>query len=108
MSSPALPSRRARLALYANMLRVSRSFTSYNFRSYFLRNTRAKFRLAAAETDPQRIQSTYDGFVAELQTLRRAATVNRLFEGSKLVVEQTRIRPGSGGTGMGAGAGHSV
>lgn len=105
-----LPSRQARLALYANLLRTSRSFASYNFRSYFLRNAREKFRLAAAETDPQRIQSAYEGLVAELQTMRRAAIVNRLFEGPKLVVEQTRMRPGSGGAHMAGpgGAGQHV
>lgn len=94
------PSRQARLSLYANLLRASRSFASYNFRSYFLRNTRTKFRVAAAETDPARIQSYYDQFSEELKVLRRSAVINRLYEGPKLVVEKPRMRIGGGGAGM--------
>jgi hypothetical protein len=98
-----LPSRQARLSLYANLLRASRSFASYNFRSYFLRNTRTKFRLAASETDPSRIRALYDDFNKELGVLRRSAAVNRMYEGPKLVVEKPRVKTG-GGAGMEAGA----
>jgi hypothetical protein len=38
------PSTKAILQLYASMLRTSRSFSSYNFREYFLRRTKATFR----------------------------------------------------------------
>src|SRR5580658_1305907 len=42
MSNP--PSAKAILQLYASMLRTSRSFSSYNFREYFLRRTKTTFR----------------------------------------------------------------
>lgn len=100
-----VPSRTARLRLYADLLRVSRSFASYNFREYFLRNTRTRFRLAAAETDSSRIRAHYDQFREELKTLRRSAVVNRLYEGPKLVIEKPRLRIGGGGAGMEASAG---
>lgn len=103
--SATLPSRTARLHLYANLLRASRSFASYNFREYFLRNTRTKFRLAAAETDPARIQASYAEFREQLKVLQRSAVVNRLFEGPKLVVERSRVIVGGGGSGMEAGTG---
>lgn len=38
------PTRRSILSLYSTMLRTSRSFSSYNFREYFLRRTRETFR----------------------------------------------------------------
>jgi len=103
--STTLPSRMARISLYANLLRASRAFASYNFRTYFLRDTRMKFRLAAAQSDPAAIQSSYDDFAAQLKVLKRAAIVNRLFEGPKLVVERTKVIVGGGGAGMEAGTG---
>lgn len=42
MSNP--PSAKAILQLYASMLRTSRSFSSYNFREYFLRRTKSTFK----------------------------------------------------------------
>jgi len=38
------PSRQAILSLYHNMLRTSQSFSSYNFREYFVRRTKDTFR----------------------------------------------------------------
>lgn len=40
----AAPSKGAVLHLYAAMLRTSRSFSSYNFRHYFVRKTKDTFR----------------------------------------------------------------
>lgn len=98
--SAALPSRHATLTLYANLLRASRSFASYNFRTYFIRNTQSKFRAAASETDGARIRALYEEGVNDLKVLRRAAVVNRLYEGPKLVVEKPRVIIGGGGSGM--------
>lgn len=42
MSSAASP--KSILHLYASMLRTSRSFSSYNFREYFVRRTKSIFR----------------------------------------------------------------
>lgn len=99
------PSRHAILSLYSNMLRTSRSFASYNFRTYFIRNARVKFRQAATETDPARIQAFCNQMTNELKVLQRSVVVNRLFEGPKLVVEKARPIVGGGGAGMEAGAG---
>ena len=87
------------------MLRVSRSFSSYNFRLYFIRNTRAKFRLAVSETDPSRWKIAYDELSQGLAVLRRAAVVNRLFEGPKLVVEKPKVIVGDRGARMGTNIG---
>lgn len=98
------PSRAAILALYANSLRVSRSFSSYNFREYFLRRTKDSFRAiqvcvcpsvrrcppmpAQAETDAARVGAMYGDAVRELGVLRRSAIVNQLYGGWKLAVEK--------------------
>ncbi|KAF8311927.1 uncharacterized protein EI90DRAFT_3094998 [Cantharellus anzutake] len=102
------PTRKATLSLYRGMIRASRSFASYNFRLYFIRNTRAKFRLAAVESDPARTKMAYDELSRELAVLKRAAVVNRLFEGPKLIIEKPKVIIGGGGAGMEASAGGGV
>ena len=42
MTTP--PSPRAILSLYSSTLRAANSFSSYNFRNYFLRRTKESFR----------------------------------------------------------------
>lgn len=105
MSTVTTPSKHAILTLYANMLRTSRSFASYNFRAYFLRNTRVKFRQAATETNPTRTREFYDQMSEELKVLRRSAVLDKLYEGPKLVVEKPKIATEGGGAGMGSGVG---
>ncbi|KAG8893446.1 hypothetical protein FRC00_010512 [Tulasnella sp. 408] len=92
-------------ALYQSFIRTSRSFASYNFRSYFIRNSQEKFRAHLEEKDPQRITELYNKAQEDLAALKRAAVVNRLYEGPKLVVEKPRPIVGGGGAGMEASAG---
>ncbi|KAJ7628610.1 hypothetical protein FB45DRAFT_918748 [Roridomyces roridus] len=84
------PSRRSILSLYSTMLRTSRSFSSYNFREYFLRRTRETFRTLQNETDGTKIQSMYSDAVAELAVLRRSAAVNKMYGGWRLAVETSK------------------
>ncbi len=44
MSAIATPTRQAILNLYHTSLRTSQSFSSYNFREYFVRRTKDSFR----------------------------------------------------------------
>jgi len=105
------PTRNQVLSLYTSMLRTSRTFASYNFRNYFIRRTRQVFREHAGETDPARARQFLDEGLKELEVLRRAAVVNRLYEGPKLVVEKERLGRaaglGGGGGGMEASVGGS-
>ncbi|KAJ7291106.1 hypothetical protein C8J57DRAFT_1429690 [Mycena rebaudengoi] len=81
MTTP--PSRRTILSLYAMMLRTSRSFSSYNFRTtliFFLQN----------ESDAGKIKSMYSDAVAELAVLRRSAIVNQMYGGWRLAVEDMK------------------
>ncbi|KAH9474748.1 LYR motif-containing protein 4 [Psilocybe cubensis] len=81
------PSRQAILSLYHNMLRTSQSFSSYNFREYFVRRTKDTFRAIQNESDPERVRSLYSDAVRESTVLRRSAIVNQLYGGWKLAVE---------------------
>ncbi|KAF9467705.1 hypothetical protein BDZ94DRAFT_1305323 [Collybia nuda] len=86
MATP--PTRRAILDLYSTMLRTSRSFSSYNFREYFLRRTKDTFRVMQEETDPAKVTNLYSDAVAELTVLRRSVIVNQLYGGWTLAVEK--------------------
>ncbi|KAJ4464738.1 hypothetical protein C8J55DRAFT_566643 [Lentinula edodes] len=88
MSNP--PSRRAILSLYHSTLRTSKSFSSYNFRNYFIRRTKDTFRAIQSESDPARMQSQYSEAVRELSVLRRSAIVNQLYGGWRLAVEDQK------------------
>ncbi|KAJ7757051.1 hypothetical protein B0H16DRAFT_1537869 [Mycena metata] len=88
MATP--PSRRSILSLYSTMLRTSRSFSSYNFRTYFIRRTHETFRTLQKETDAGKIRSIYSDAVAELAVLRRSAIVNQMYGGWRLAVEDMK------------------
>jgi len=85
MANP--PSRTALISLYTSMLRTSRSFSSYNFRQYFVRRTKDTFRAIQTEQDPARLSLRYSDAVKELAVLRRSAIVNQLYGGWRLAVE---------------------
>ncbi|KAJ7481651.1 hypothetical protein FB451DRAFT_1030760 [Mycena latifolia] len=86
----AAPTRRSILSLYATMLRTSHSFSSYNFRTYFVRRTQETFRALQKESDAEKIKSMYSDAVAELATLRRSAAVNQMYGGWRLAVEDSK------------------
>ncbi|KAF5368816.1 hypothetical protein D9758_003015 [Tetrapyrgos nigripes] len=83
----ATPSRQMILNLYSSTLRTAKSFSSYNFRNYFVRRTRDVFRSIQAEKDASRVQSMYTEAVQDLAVLRRSAIVNQLYGGWRLAVE---------------------
>ncbi|KAF5384165.1 hypothetical protein D9615_003362 [Tricholomella constricta] len=87
------PSRRAILDLYSTMLRTSNSFSSYNFREYFVRRTKDTFREIQTESDPTKVRHLYSDAVKELAVLRRGAIVNQLYGGWKLAVEDQERKP---------------
>ncbi|KAJ8082033.1 hypothetical protein PM082_007879 [Marasmius tenuissimus] len=84
---PSTPTSRSILRLYRSTLRTSQSFSSYNFRNYFLRRTKDVFRTIQTESDPEKLRSLYADATAELTVLRRSAIVNQLYGGWRLVVE---------------------
>ncbi|KAJ3775836.1 hypothetical protein FB446DRAFT_723891 [Lentinula raphanica] len=88
MSTP--PGRRAILSLYHTTLRTSKSFSSYNFRNYFIRRAKDTFRAIQSESDPARAQNLFAEATRELAVLRRSAIVNQLYGGWRLAVEDQK------------------
>ena len=103
----AAPTKEALLQLYSSTLRASRTFSSYNFRQYFVRRTKEQFReiqvrmsccppyrtanmLQQDETDPTKLSSFYNERAKELSVLKRSAVVNSLYGGWRLVVEKDK------------------
>ncbi|EIM87549.1 uncharacterized protein STEHIDRAFT_121150 [Stereum hirsutum FP-91666 SS1] len=86
----AVPSSKSLLHLYMSTLRTARSFSSYNFREYFVKRTQSTFREIQNEKDPAKISAFYNDAVKELAVLRRSAIVNQLYGGWKLVVEKQK------------------
>ncbi|KAI0731256.1 hypothetical protein C8Q76DRAFT_718251 [Earliella scabrosa] len=85
MAAP--PTKQSLLHLYHSMLRTSQSFSSYNFRHYFVRRTKSVFREIQSESDPAKLAAFYADRSKELAVLKRSAIVNQLYGGWRLVVE---------------------
>ncbi|KAH9947787.1 hypothetical protein B0H21DRAFT_737251 [Amylocystis lapponica] len=81
------PTKEALLQLYSSTLRTSRSFSSYNFREYFVRRAKSSFQEIQNESDPAKLSAFYNDKTKELQVLKRSAIVNQLYGGWRLVVE---------------------
>ncbi|KAI9462769.1 hypothetical protein BJY52DRAFT_1255040 [Lactarius psammicola] len=90
MSNP--PSAKSILQLYAQTLRTARSFSSYNFREYFIRRTKSTFKELQGEKDPARVSVLYTEAVKELTSLKRSAIVNQLYGGWTLAVEKQKLQ----------------
>ncbi|KAG2750052.1 hypothetical protein P692DRAFT_20730481 [Suillus brevipes Sb2] len=96
MATP--PVRKAILGLYDSTLQTAKSFSSYNFRTYFVRRTEDTFRGMQAEQDPIKLSQAYNEAVKELSVLKRCAVVNQLYGGARLAVEEQGDAPTRGDT----------
>jgi hypothetical protein len=92
----AAPTKEALTNLYSTFMRTSKSFSSYNFRQYFVRQTQDRFRSINEETDATKVSAMYQEAVKDLAVLRRSAMVNQLYGGWKLVVEQPEEKSAEG------------
>lgn len=105
--------------LHAAMKNAASRFASYNYRTHFLRRTDEIFKPVLASLDSgtasssssastqssEQLSAFLDEQQKELEVLNRAATVNRMYAGPKLVVEHARPITSGGGAGMEASAG---
>ncbi|PSR75666.1 hypothetical protein PHLCEN_2v8957 [Hermanssonia centrifuga] len=87
------PTKEALLRLYSSSLRASRTFSSYNFREYFVRRTKNTFHEIQNESDPAKLSAFYNEQVKELAVIKRSAIVNQLYGGWRLVVEGLKDKP---------------
>jgi hypothetical protein len=90
--------------LYKQTLAASKRFASYNFREYFVRRTNERFTPLLSfsghegKIDASLDQKWWESRVRELDVLKRAGEVNRMFQGPKMVIEHAR--PITGRSGM--------
>ncbi|WWC59412.1 uncharacterized protein I303_101968 [Kwoniella dejecticola CBS 10117] len=109
---PPAPTLKEVQSLYAAFQNTSHRFTSYNFHNYFLRRTHLAFKpvleslnpqagseVQAKQLDPAQLSKWFVEQQKELEVIKRAAEVNRMFQGPKLVVEHARPITAGGGEG---------
>ncbi|KAK8846823.1 hypothetical protein IAR55_005911 [Kwoniella newhampshirensis] len=104
-------------SLYSATVSTASRFASYNFHNYFLRRTDEVFKpvldsinppsgsAPVSAMDPNELAKFYEEQKSQLEVLKRASEVNRMFEGPKLVVEHAMPITGGGGAGAEASAG---
>lgn len=104
-------------SLYNATLTTASRFSSYNFHNYFTYRTQQTFKpiLSAldpqpgatpvSQPDPNTLAKFYEDKQGELEVLKRASELNRMFAGPKLVVEHAQPITSGGGAGMEASAG---
>jgi hypothetical protein len=120
MAPPNPITRQHLLSLYTQFLRASNQFDSYNFRHYFVRHTRHKFRVelpqllnvqpsvsGSSKFEPtpesvEKLRGWWTEAEKDLEVLKRSAIINRMYQAPRLVVEgRGRIMTdGGGGAGM--------
>ncbi|KAJ9653242.1 hypothetical protein H2198_007545 [Neophaeococcomyces mojaviensis] len=74
-------------SLYRSLLRQSKQFANYNFRSYAWRRTRDAFREHQREKDARRVQELMQDGLKELQVMKRQTIVSQFYQLDRLVVE---------------------
>lgn len=81
-------SSRARvLDLYRAMLRESKQFSAYNYRTYAIRKIRDAFRENKNMKDPVEIQALVNKAKRDLEMIRRQVHIGQLYSTEKLIIE---------------------
>ncbi|XP_059544507.1 LYR motif-containing protein 4 isoform X2 [Myotis daubentonii] len=81
-------SSRARvLDLYRAMLRESKQFSAYNYRTYAIRKIRDAFRENKNMKDPVEIQALVNKAKRDLEMIRRQVHIGQLYSADKLIIE---------------------
>ncbi|XP_004711813.1 LYR motif-containing protein 4 isoform X2 [Echinops telfairi] len=83
----AASSRAQVLDLYRAMLRESKHFTAYNYRTYAIRRIRDAFRENKNVKDPVEIQTLVNKAQRDLEIIRRQVHISQLYSTDKLIIE---------------------
>uniref|UniRef100_A0A1A7YW81 Complex 1 LYR protein domain-containing protein n=1 Tax=Iconisemion striatum TaxID=60296 RepID=A0A1A7YW81_9TELE len=75
------------ISLYRMMLRESKKFPSYNYRTYALQRVRDAFRAHRREEDPKAVQRLMEDGQQMLALIQRQVSIGRMYEAQKTVVE---------------------
>ncbi|KAM8787712.1 LYR motif-containing protein 4 isoform 1-T1 [Rhynchonycteris naso] len=83
----AASSRAKVLDLYRVMLRESKHFSAYNYRTYAIRRIRDAFRENKNVKDPVEIQNLMNKAKRDLEVIRRQVHIGQLYSTDKLIIE---------------------
>ncbi|XP_066124518.1 LYR motif-containing protein 4 isoform X1 [Saccopteryx bilineata] len=83
----AASSRAQVLDLYRAMLRESKHFSAYNYRTYAIRKIRDAFRENKNVKDPVEIQTLMNKAKRDLEVIRRQVHIGQLYSTDKLIIE---------------------
>ncbi|KAJ2001912.1 LYR motif-containing protein 4 [Coemansia sp. RSA 2322] len=75
------------LGLYRQSLRAAQRFETYNFREYFIRRTRDRFRAVKAAGSSEAAERGVQEAQSELSIMRRQGELNRMFSHTRTVLE---------------------
>nr|XP_033785564.1 LYR motif-containing protein 4 isoform X2 [Geotrypetes seraphini] len=75
------------LSLYRTMLRESKKFSSYNYRTYAIRRIRDAFKENKNVCNFQDIQTLLNRAEENLEIIQRQVTIGHLYSTQKLVIE---------------------
>ncbi|KAJ1945316.1 hypothetical protein FBU59_002344 [Linderina macrospora] len=75
------------LTLYRASLRAAQQFETYNFRKYFYRRTRDRFRMASTLTEASAVEQAVAEARKELLVMQRQGLVNKMFSHNRVVIE---------------------
>lgn len=86
-SKMAASSRAQVLDLYRAMLRESKHFSAYNYRTYAIRRIRDAFRENKNVKDPVEIQTLVNKAKRDLGMIRRQVHIGQMYATDKLIIE---------------------
>ncbi|XP_015774047.1 PREDICTED: LYR motif-containing protein 4-like isoform X2 [Acropora digitifera] len=88
MAAVKMATAREVLQLYRQMLRVGKSFSSYNYRMYATRRIKDAFKENKNITDPEKIKSLIMKAQDSLEIMKRQVFLGQMYRHSKLVIEK--------------------
>ncbi|XP_013885108.1 LYR motif-containing protein 4 [Austrofundulus limnaeus] len=75
------------LSLYRMMLKESKKFPSYNYRTYAVRRVRDAFKANRKVKDPKAVVELMENGQQMLALIQRQTSIGRMYEAQKTVVE---------------------
>ncbi|KAG5851084.1 LYR motif-containing protein 4A-like [Anguilla anguilla] len=75
------------LSLYRMLMKESKKFPSYNYRTYALRRIRDAFRENRTVSDPKAVETLLNRAWDSLAVIQRQVSIGKLYTAQKTVVE---------------------
>lgn len=88
MAEKKMASNREVLQLYRQMLRMGKSFSSYNYRMYAIRRIKDAFRENKDITDPEKRKSLILKAQDNLEVMKRQVFLGQMYRHARLVIEK--------------------